>query len=236
MIAHFLPVQPTQVLPCIHPSALVDRLALVSGAAQPIIRQKGDMIQMFQPGNPSLSDEDRSRIFAGATEKVTLGLLSGSLPAYVQSGATGAYFTVPPRYWGAKRRDLDRFEDFPYAAGYDETMVGQLVLISLREAGVWLAPPAPPKTSLDPEPESEVAPAPTDRTGGPGRPTPMHIITLMFRKRVEEGTAWPKLKQEAEALKVLFEQEERYSELARVTSKTIENQLRDEFNRMKKKG
>jgi hypothetical protein len=56
---------------------------------------------------------------------------------------------------------------------------------------------------------------------------------MMFRDRCEQGVALPKLGQEAEALKALYDDDVRYRELARVTAKTIENQLRDDFNRHK---
>jgi hypothetical protein len=76
--------------------------------------------------------------------------------------------------------------------------------------------------------------APTDRTGAPGRPTPMHIIQQMMKERFRLREWMPTMTQEAEELVRLFNANAKYSELARVTAKSVRNSLGSLYRQLKR--
>lgn len=76
--------------------------------------------------------------------------------------------------------------------------------------------------------------APTDRTGGPGRPTAMHLVAMMMRQRFKLGEAMPTLSQEADELERLFAAREEYAALAKPKAKTIKNVLGSTYRQLKK--
>lgn len=79
---------------------------------------------------------------------------------------------------------------------------------------------------MDPEEAS-------DRTGAPGRPSPMHLIEQDLRRRAAGGEMLPFLGVEAAELLRRYNSEPRYALLARTTVGTIENRLRDIYRELR---
>jgi hypothetical protein len=69
----------------------------------------------------------------------------------------------------------------------------------------------------------------SDRTGGQGRPSSIHIVEAMMRERAERGELLSSLHAEARKLAQLFVEREDCQEMTRPTPKTIENQLRVQY-------
>lgn len=65
----------------------------------------------------------------------------------------------------------------------------------------------------------------SDRTGGPGPRSSMHIIQEMMKRRIARAENEPKMRAEAAALAKLFEEHAPYSGLKPSTPKTIYNRL-----------
>lgn len=68
--------------------------------------------------------------------------------------------------------------------------------------------------------------APTDRSGGPGAPSSMHLIERHMRDRHEAGLLLPTLVEEATALSSWFADQPSHAGLRPATAKTIKNRLR----------
>lgn len=73
----------------------------------------------------------------------------------------------------------------------------------------------------------------SDRTGGPGRPSSMHLIESMMRKRAGDGRLAQRLHQEALELRAEFMQGPRFQGLRTPTEKAIQNALRDLYRELK---
>lgn len=73
---------------------------------------------------------------------------------------------------------------------------------------------------------------PSDRTGAPGRPTPMHLIEQMMRERFEQKETRPTITEEASELVRLYDEREEYKGLARITPKTVKNKLASLFRQL----
>ncbi len=78
----------------------------------------------------------------------------------------------------------------------------------------------------------EAMPALTDQTGGAGRPSSMHIVLEMMRKRIAAGAHLPTMTSEANELARLFAEQAEHKGLARPKAKTIINALASEYRRL----
>lgn len=84
----------------------------------------------------------------------------------------------------------------------------------------------------DPGAEEKAAePMVSDRAGGPGAPSSMHIIKALMEQRAVNGVLEGSLSLEADALLSAFTADPRYSALRAPTKKTVTNQLGAAFRR-----
>jgi hypothetical protein len=77
------------------------------------------------------------------------------------------------------------------------------------------------------EAQAPVAEATRQTTGGPGRPTSIHLIEGEFERRSAAGTLEPNLTKESNTLAEWFK--ETHPDLTQVKAKTIENKLRSRY-------
>jgi hypothetical protein len=137
-LQHFIPVSFEAIQPLCKPTEAAERIATEAGAPAMFKRIKGDVFQTFLPKRALSADYELTR--AAAVERVALALLRGSLPSFVQAVSSGSFFRIPLGYWVAKSGsdnpwvELDTFMGLPIAAGHDDSMVGQPVLVSQEAA------------------------------------------------------------------------------------------------------
>ncbi|MDI2103928.1 hypothetical protein [Bradyrhizobium sp. Mp64] len=73
----------------------------------------------------------------------------------------------------------------------------------------------------------------TDKTGSPGRPSSRHLVEAEFKERVKGNRTESSLKAEAKVLSAWLR--EKHPTLTPMTVKTVENSIRLDYNRHKKK-
>lgn len=81
--------------------------------------------------------------------------------------------------------------------------------------------------------DSSHFPVPSDKTGLPGRPSSMHLISQIMRERAAAGKMLMSMRQEAGELARLFAADKANQVLAKPKRKGIQNALGSEYRRLK---
>jgi len=106
------------------------------------------MVKRYSAGGASLltrvtdqlSFEAQEGVVRRAADAVLDALIDGRLASYVEASASGRWFRIPLGYWvmmSAAENPWSVFgplQPFSFAPGFDESMVGQQVLVSERAA------------------------------------------------------------------------------------------------------
>ena len=137
----FIPISDFgKIEPCITPSEAAEKIAKAVGAPRFWIKRGNDKVLLHYNGRIPWQEEAWTDVRRLAAVAVLDVLLTGSLRSYVEAGDSGKHFRIPVGYWSMKSGAenpwsiLETFDRCDWAHGFDESMVGQPILVAEADA------------------------------------------------------------------------------------------------------
>lgn len=141
MTRAFIPASWEAILPAVTPSEIADKLAESRGCprdVEPIVDDDGQPVWSGEKVDlvVSIIKNDSAPVRVEAANAVLMHLRRGSLASFVDAPALGRPYRIPVTYWEMRSADpspwsaIGALKAFPFATGFDESMIGQTVFVS----------------------------------------------------------------------------------------------------------